>query len=67
VKFFKTFYVTVDLISSKIRVKQGEVKDSDISELKRASQSLDYLWSSAGLSFTPKKPRVLSHAVEQVE
>jgi uncharacterized protein YoxC len=36
-------------------------------ELKRAQQSLDYLWSAAGLSFTPKIHGVLAHAVEQVE
>jgi len=64
---FQDILVTLDFICSKIRIKRGEVKDSDISELKRAAQSLDYLWSSAGLSFTPKIHGVLSHAVEQVE
>jgi len=50
-----------------MRIKQGKLKENDISELKRATQSLDYLWNSAGLSFTPKIHGVLSHAVEQVE
>ena len=64
---FQDILVTLDLICSKIRIKRGEIKDSDILEVKRASRSLDYLWNSAGLSFTPKIHGVLSHAAEQVE
>jgi hypothetical protein len=64
---FQDIFVTLDLICSKIRIKRGQLKENDISELKRATQSLDYLWNSAGLSFTPKIHGVLSHAVEQVE
>jgi hypothetical protein len=64
---FQDILVTLDLICSKIRIKRGELKENDVSELKRAQLSLDYLWSAAGLSFTPKIHGVLSNAVEQVE
>jgi hypothetical protein len=64
---FQDILVTVDLICSKVRIKRGELKESDVSDLKRAQQSLDYLWSSAGMSFTPKIHGVLSHVVKQVE
>jgi len=64
---FQDILVTMDLICSKIRIKRGELKGSDVAEVKRAKESLDYLWSSAGLSFTPKIHGVLAHAVEQVE
>jgi hypothetical protein len=59
--------IDVDNIKTKIRIERGKLKENDISELKRATQSLDYLWNSAGLSFTPKNHGVLSHAAEQVE
>ena len=59
--------IDVDNIETKIRIERGQLKENDISELKRATKSLDYLWNSAGLSFTPKIHGVLSHAVEQVE
>jgi hypothetical protein len=64
---FQDILVTMDLICSKIRVKRGELKGSDVAEVKRAKESLDYLWSSAGLSFMPKIHGLLAHAVEQVE
>ena len=64
---FQDILVTLDLICSKIRIKRGELKENDIAELRRAQQSLDYLWSAAGLSFTPKIHGLLAHAVEQVE
>ncbi len=64
---FQDILVTLDLICSKIRIRRGELKENDVSELKSAQLSLDYLWSAAGLSFTPKIHGVLSHAVEQVE
>ena len=59
--------ITLDLISSKIRIKQGHLKDGDLSDLRRAIANLSYLWEQAGLSFTPKVHGVLAHAVDQVE
>ncbi len=64
---FQDILVTMDLMCSKIWIKGGDVKESDVAELKRAQQSLDYLWSPAGPSFTPKIHGVLSHVVKQVE
>ena len=59
--------VTLDLISSKIRIKQGNLKDADVKELRRSIENLNYLWSLAGLSFTPKIHGILAHAADQVE
>ena len=59
--------ITLDLISSKIRIKQGHLKDGDLSDLRRAIANLSYLWEQTGLSFTPKVHGVLAHAVDQVE
>jgi hypothetical protein len=64
---FQYIFVTLDVICSEIRVRRGKLKENDIAELNRAQQSLDYLWSAAGLSFTPKIHGVLAHVVEQVE
>jgi hypothetical protein len=43
------------------------LQDNDLSELRRAIESLDYLWEHAGLSFTPKIHGMLAHAADQVE
>jgi hypothetical protein len=59
--------VTLDLICSKLRIKHGELKPQDILLLRRARESLNYLWSEAGMSFTPKIHGVLAHAAEQAE
>jgi hypothetical protein len=64
---FQDILVTMALICSNIQIRRGEPKENDILELKRAQLSLDYLWSAAGLKFSPKIHGVLSHAVEQVE
>jgi len=58
---------TLDLICSKNRIRQGNLQDNDLSELRRAIESLDYLWEHAGLSFTPKIHGMLAHAADQVE
>ena len=41
-------------------------QDEDYDILQKASQNLDYLWKSAGLSYTPKIHSVLVHAMEQM-
>ena len=53
--------VTLDLISSKIRIKQGHLKDEDVRVLRRSIDNLNYLWSQAGLSFTRKIHGMLAH------
>jgi len=57
---------TLDTISSKIRMKYQEPQDEDYDILQKALQNLDYLWKSAGLSYTPKIHSVLVHAMEQM-
>jgi hypothetical protein len=59
--------VTLDLISSKIRIKQGHLKDEDMQLLQRSMDNLNYLWSHEGLSFTHKFHGMLAHAADQVE
>jgi hypothetical protein len=59
--------VTLDLISSKIRIKQGHLKDEDMQILRTSIDNLNYLWSHAGMSFTPKIHGMLAHAADQVE
>jgi hypothetical protein len=55
------------LICSKLQIKQGNLLFKDLSELRRAIESLDYLWDHAGLSFTPKIHGMLALATDQVE
>jgi hypothetical protein len=59
--------VTLDLISSKIRIKHENFTDEDVRVLQRALKNLNYLWTQVGLSFTPKIYGVLAHAADQVE
>ena len=64
---FQDILVTLDLICSKLRIKRGELKPNDILLLRRGRESLNYLWSEAGMSFTPKIHGVIAHAAEQAE
>jgi hypothetical protein len=66
-KIYRDTLVTLNFIASTIRIKQGQLKDADLHELRRSIASLDYLWTIAGLSFTPKIHGVLAHASDQVE
>ncbi len=59
--------VTLDLILSKIRIRQGNLKDADVKQLRQSIKNLNYLWSFAGLSYTPKIHGILAHAADQVE
>jgi hypothetical protein len=65
-KIYHDILVALDFIASKIRIKQGQLKDADLHELRRSIASLDYLWTLAGLSSTPKIHGVLAHASDQV-
>jgi hypothetical protein len=58
---------TLDKISSKVRMKYGEPNEEDFYVLEKALQNLDFLWKSAGLSYTPKVHSVLVHALEQIK
>jgi len=58
---------TLDTISSKVRMKYGEPNEEDFAVLEKALQNLDFLWKSAGLSYTPKVHGVLVHALDQIK
>jgi hypothetical protein len=59
--------VTLDLISSKIRLKNQVPEEDDYTTLEKALNNLDYLWKIAGLSYTPKVHSVLVHALDQMK
>jgi len=59
--------VTLDLSSSKVRIKQGKVNDDDMRVLPRSIDNLNYSWSSVGLCFTPKIHGILGHGADQVD
>jgi hypothetical protein len=48
-------------------MKNGEPTQEDFEILKRSLLNLDYLWTQAGMSYTPKIHGILSHAAEQVQ
>ncbi len=58
---------TLDLISSKIRLKYQVPEQHDFVTLEKALNNLDYLWKGAGLSYTPKVHIVLAHAMDQMK
>jgi hypothetical protein len=58
--------VTLDTLTSKLRMKQGEPQESDFELAKKYLENLHYLWNQANLSFTPKIHSLLNHAVEQM-
>jgi hypothetical protein len=66
-RIHRDIFVTLDTISSKIRMKNGEPTQEDFEILKRSLLNLDYLWTQAGMSYTPKIHGILSHAAEQVQ
>jgi hypothetical protein len=66
-KIYCDILVTLDLFALKIRIKQGLLTDMDTCDLRRSIGSLDYLWTLAGLSFTPQIHSVLAHVVDQAE
>jgi len=63
-KMYCDILVTLDMIASKIRIKQGQLTDADIRQLRQFIASLNYFWELAGLSFTTKIYGVLAHAAD---
>jgi hypothetical protein len=59
--------VTLDLISSKIRLKNQVPEQLDYLTLEAALKNLDYLWKIAGLNYTPKVHSVLAHTMDQMK
>jgi hypothetical protein len=66
-ELYRDLFVTLDTISSKLRIKHGEVTEEDVTILEEAMVNLDYLWGKTDLSFTPKIHSAIAHAVEQVK
>ena len=66
-ELYRDLFVTLDTISSKLRIKHGEVKEDDVTILEEAMVNLDYLWGKTDLSFTPKIHSAIAHAIEQVK
>ncbi len=58
--------VTMDALTSKLRMKQGEPQESDFELAEKYLENLHYLWKQANLSFTPKIHSLLNHAVEHM-
>jgi hypothetical protein len=59
--------VTLDLISSKIWLKNQVPEQHNYLTLEAVLNNLDYLWKIAGLSSTPKVHSVLAHAMDQMK
>jgi hypothetical protein len=57
----------LDLISSKIHLKNQVPEEDDYATLEKALNNLDYLWKVARLSYTPKVHSVLVHALDQMK
>jgi hypothetical protein len=58
--------VTLDALTSKVRMKKGEPLEEDYELAEKHLNNLYYLWTQAKLSFTPKIHGLLSHAVPQM-
>jgi hypothetical protein len=58
--------VTLDLLMSKLRMKNGELQESDYVMVEKNLTNLHYLWTQANLRFAPKIHGLLSHAVKQM-
>jgi hypothetical protein len=58
--------VTLDSLTSKLRMKNSEPQESDYATAKKNLTNLPYLWTQAKLSFTPKIHGLLSRAVKQM-
>jgi hypothetical protein len=58
--------VTLDSLTSKLRMKNGEPQENDFVIAEKNLENLHYLWTQAQLNFTPKIHGLLNHAVEQM-
>jgi hypothetical protein len=54
-------------MSSKIQIKQGNLKDAMVKELRWSIKNLNFQWRLTGLNYTPKIHGILAHAADQVE
>jgi len=63
-RLFMSIFSSLDIISSKLRMKQGEPKEEDYTMAETAVDNLEYLWGAAGLSKTPKFHGGIDHAVK---
>jgi hypothetical protein len=59
--------LTLNAISSKLRMKHGEPQPQDYNILQQAMDNLYYLWSKANLNYTPKIHACLKHAINQMK
>jgi hypothetical protein len=59
--------LTLDAICSNLRMKYGEPQAQDYNILHQAMSNLNYLWSKANLSYTPKIHTYLKHAIDQMK
>jgi hypothetical protein len=59
--------LTLNTISSKLRMKHGEPQPQDYNILQQAMDNLYYLWSKANLNYTPKIHARLKHAINQMK
>ena len=50
-----------------MRIKNGLPTQEDFAILQRALKNLDYAWTQAGLSYTPKIHGILCHAFQQMQ
>jgi hypothetical protein len=62
-ELYHGLFVTLDALSSKLRIKHGEVQDDDVTILEEAMVNLDYLWGKTDLSFTLKIHSAIAHVI----
>jgi hypothetical protein len=63
---FHDICATLDSLSSKLQLKNGEPQEDDYVIAEKALKNLEYLWKMANLSFTPKIHCLLVHATHQM-
>jgi hypothetical protein len=64
---FRDICITLDSLSSKLRLKNGEPQEDNYVMTEKALKNLEYLWKIANLSFTPKIHCLLVHATNQMQ
>jgi phage gpG-like protein len=63
---YSGIFASLDIITSKLRLKYGELTEVDYEALQTALDNLRRLWHSADLPHTPKLHSLLSHTVNQM-
>jgi len=54
------------MLSSKLQLKYGELKEADCEIARTSLSNLEKIWCSVGLSFTPKVHGILDHSIMQM-